>query len=65
MDKKEVEMILIKVKLGQDEALSMKIYKKGVIIRRGCGAIPELGISTMTFTEKLVGVCQIIEFVFK
>lgn len=50
MDKKEVEEILIRVKLGQDEALSMKIYKSGIICRRGCGAAPELGISTMTFT---------------
>lgn len=52
MDKKEVEMVLIKVKLGQEEALSMKVYKNGIIIRRGCGAVPEIGISTMTFTEK-------------
>src|ERR1043166_8629317 len=52
MDKKEVEMILLIVKLGKDEALSLKVYKNGIIIRQGCGAIPEIGVAGMIFTDK-------------
>jgi hypothetical protein len=50
MQKNEVEEILIIVKSGQQEALSMKIYKDGIICRRGCGGLPEISISGMSFT---------------
>jgi hypothetical protein len=51
MDKSEVEEILIKVTLGQEEAFSMKIYKNGILCRQGCGAVPKVGISAISFTE--------------
>jgi hypothetical protein len=50
MNKQEVEQILIIVKLDQKEALHMKIYKDGTLCRRGCGGLPEIGISAMSFT---------------
>jgi hypothetical protein len=51
MNKDEVEEILIKVKLGQDEALNMKIYKNGTLCRQGCGGVPKVGIGAMSFTD--------------
>jgi hypothetical protein len=51
MNKQEVEQILIIVKSGQQQALHMKIYKNGILCRRGCGGLPEIGISAMSFTE--------------
>lgn len=51
MKKQEVEQILILVKSGQQHALHMKIYKNGILCRRGCGGLPEVGISAMSFTE--------------
>jgi hypothetical protein len=51
MTKEEVEQILIIVKSGQSEALNMKIYKNGIICRHGCGGIPQIGISGMSFTD--------------
>jgi hypothetical protein len=50
MQKAEVEKILIIVKSGEQEALNMKIYKDGTLCRRGCGGLPELGISMMCHT---------------
>lgn len=51
MTKEEVEQILIIVKSGQSEALNMKIYKNGIICRHGCGGLPQIGISGMSFTD--------------
>ena len=51
MNKQEVEQILIIVKSGQQQALHMKIYKNGILCRRGCGGLPEIGISAMSYTN--------------
>lgn len=50
MDKSEVEQVLITVKSGTEEALNIKIYKEGTIARRGCGGLPGVKISGMSFT---------------
>lgn len=50
MDKLEVEHILISLKSGTEEALSIKIYKNGILARRGCGGVPAVAISGMSFT---------------
>ena len=50
MDKSEVEQVLITVKSGTEEALNIKIYKQGTIARRGCGGLPGVKISGMSFT---------------
>lgn len=50
MDKSEVEHVLITVKSGAEEALSLKVYKNGIIARRGCGGLPGVRISGMSFT---------------
>ena len=63
MDKKEVEQILIIVKSGQAEALNMKIYKNGIICRHGCGGLPQIGISGMSFTESSTAFDKLIELV--
>lgn len=63
MDKKEVEQILIIVKSGQAEALNMKIYKNGIIARHGCGGLPQLGISGMSFTESSDTLDKLIDIV--
>jgi len=50
MDKAEVEYVLITVKSGTEEALNIKIYKNGILARRGCGGLPGVSISGMSFT---------------
>ncbi|CAM4384224.1 hypothetical protein SAMN06265348_11455 [Pedobacter westerhofensis] len=50
MDKSEVEYVLITVKSGVEEALNIKIYKNGILARRGCGGLPGVTISGMSFT---------------
>ncbi|KIO78451.1 hypothetical protein TH53_03255 [Pedobacter lusitanus] len=50
MDKSEVEQVLITVKSGTEEALNIKIYKNGILARRGCGGLPGVKISGMSFT---------------
>jgi len=50
MNKQEVEQVLIIVRSGQQEALSMKIYKDGTLCRKGCGRLPEIGISAISHT---------------
>ncbi len=50
MNKSEVEHLLITVKSGTEEALSLKVYKNGIIARRGCGGLPGVRISGMSFT---------------
>ncbi len=52
MNKIDIEQILIIVKSGQEEALNLKIYKNGLLCRRGCGGLPQINISGMSFTEK-------------
>ena len=51
MDKSEVEQILIRVKLGEEEVLNMKVYKNGIVCRQGCGGVPQVGIGGMSFTN--------------
>ena len=51
MDKSEVEYVLITVKSGMEEALNIKIYKNGILARRGCGGLPGVTISGMSFTN--------------
>jgi len=51
MDKSEVEYVLITVKSGTEEALNIKIYKNGILARRGCGGLPGVTISGMSFTN--------------
>jgi len=51
MDKSEVEQLLIVVKSGTEEALNIKIYKNGIVARRGCGGVPGVNISGMSFTD--------------
>jgi len=51
MDKSEVEQVLIKVKSGADEALNIKIYKNGILARRGSGGLPGVKISGMSFMD--------------
>jgi len=50
MDKSEVEQVLITVKSGTEEALNIKIYKSGILARRGCGGLPGVKMSGMSFT---------------
>jgi hypothetical protein len=50
MDKSEVEYVLITVKSGTEEALNIKVYKNGILARRGCGGLPGVTISGMSFT---------------
>jgi hypothetical protein len=51
MNKHEVEQILILVKAGHQIALSMKIYKNGIVCRQGCGSAPQIAVSAMSFTN--------------
>jgi len=51
MDKSEVEQVLITVKSGIEEALNIKIYKNGILARRGSGGLPGVTISGMSFME--------------
>lgn len=51
MNKEQVEQILVIVKSGQQEALNIKVYKNGTVCRHGCGGLPAIGISAMSFTE--------------
>ncbi|MEO0876818.1 MAG: hypothetical protein AAFY48_19640 [Bacteroidota bacterium] len=48
MKKEEVELIIIGVKLGAEEALHMKIYKDGTLTRSGCGGLPTISVSGYT-----------------
>jgi len=50
MNKSEVEYVLITVKSGLEEALNIKVYKNGILARRGCGGLPGVAISGMSFT---------------
>lgn len=49
MTKQEVELILIKVSSGGQDALNMKIYKNGTTCRYGVGGLPQIRISGMSF----------------
>ena len=63
MDKSEVEHVLITVKSGIEEALNMKIYKNGIIARRGSGGLPGVKISGMSFTGNSAYFDQIMQSV--
>ena len=51
MKKHEVELIIFKVSVDKQEAISMKIYKNGTTCRHGIGGLPQLGISGMSFFD--------------
>lgn len=63
MNKNEVEQLLIIVKSGANEALNIKIYKNGTICRRGCGGLPPINTSGMSFTESSVIFDKLMESV--
>lgn len=48
MNKADVELVVIIVKSGTEEALNLKIYKNGTLARRGCGGLPGVKISGMS-----------------
>jgi hypothetical protein len=52
MKKEEVELIIVGVNLGNQQALNMKIYKDGTLCRSGCGGLPTFPISGMTVEGK-------------
>ncbi|WP_440134679.1 hypothetical protein [Chitinophaga sancti] len=49
MKKQEVELILIRISSGGQDALNMKIYKNGTTCRYGVGGVPQINISGMSF----------------
>lgn len=51
MDKSEVEQVLITVRSGTEEALNIKLYKNGILARRGSGGLPGVTISGMSFMD--------------
>jgi len=69
MKKSEVELIIVGLNLGNQQALNMKIYKDGTLCRSGCGGLPTFPISGMTvegkkeYWDKLIGLVdeQIIQ----
>lgn len=48
MNKKDVELVVIIVKSGIEDALNLKIYKDGTLARRGCGGLPGVKISGLS-----------------
>ena len=52
MKKEEIGLILIKVTVDGQEAISMKIYRDGTTCRHGVGGLPELGISGMSLFKE-------------
>ncbi|KEQ30539.1 hypothetical protein [Pedobacter antarcticus] len=48
MNKADVELVVITVKSGIEEALSLKVYKNGTLARRGSGGLPGVKISGMS-----------------
>jgi len=63
MKKSDVEQVLITVKSGSEEALSIKIYKNGIIARRGSGGLPGVKISGMSFTGNSLYFDQLMQSV--
>lgn len=69
MKKTEVELMIVGLNLGNQQALNMKIYKDGTLCRSGCGGLPTFPISGMTvegkkeYWDKLIGLVdeQIIQ----
>ncbi len=49
MKKEEVELVVLGVSLGNEEALKMKVYKDGTLCRIGSGGIPNNGVSGITY----------------
>lgn len=48
MKKNEVELIIVGIKMGNEEILHMKIYKDGTLCRSGSGGMPTSSITGMT-----------------
>jgi hypothetical protein len=63
MNKQEVDQVLIIVRSGKQEALHMKIYRDGTLCRKGCGGLPEVGISAMSHTGSPAIFDQLMEIV--
>ena len=63
MKKSDVEQVLITVKSDSEEALSIKIYKNGIIARRGSGGLPGVKISGMSFTGNSLYFDQLMQSV--
>ena len=51
MKKSTVEQILVLIKSGGEEALSLKVYLDGTLCRRGCGATPPIQTSCVSHTH--------------
>lgn len=54
MNKEEIALIILKVTVDGQEAISIKIYKEGTTCRHGVGGLPEIGISAMSFFNNSV-----------
>ena len=63
MNKSEVEHVLISVKSGTEEALNIKVYKNGILARRGCAGLPAVRISGMSFTSDATYFDQLMQSV--
>jgi len=49
MKKEEVELVIIKIAVENEEAFHMKIYKNGTVCRTGAGGLPSLNTGMMSF----------------
>ncbi len=47
MTKEEIELILIKIMIKGEEALLIKVYKGGTIVRNGAGGVPRVDVGCM------------------
>jgi hypothetical protein len=47
MTKDEIELILIKIMIKGEEALLIKVYKNGTIVRNGAGGVPRVEVGCM------------------
>ncbi len=48
MLKEEVELIILKISSNNQDAISLKIYKDGTIVRHGTGGLPPIEISGLS-----------------
>ncbi len=51
MKKEEIELILLKVIMNDQEAIHLKVYRDGTTCRSGAGSLPTIGIGMMTFVN--------------
>ncbi len=63
MKKQNVELMILNVSSNGEDAISMKIYKNGMVCRSGVGALPELGISGMSVFDNSKIFNELIEHV--